>query len=713
MSNVKKINLILALHNHQPTGNFDNVIHEACDKAYKPFLDMLDKYPSLKVAIHFSGCLLEWMEFNKPDLIAQILRLTARKQIELMGGGFYEPIMAMLPERDRVGQIKRYTTYLETKFRCKVRGMWVPERVWEQHLAKTFAAADMEYTVLDDSHFKYAGLEDQQLLGYYVTEDQGKTLKIFPGSELLRYYIPFEEPAKCIEYFRSCATEAGDVTIVYADDGEKFGVWPKTYDHVYKDGWLERFINALLDNKDWINIGTFSDVIDKFQPRGKVYLPDASYREMMEWALPAEVYSKYEDACNKLNQIPGGTHARRFMKGGFWRNFKIKYPESNHLYAKMMHVSNMVDAMDKKKEDYGAAQKELFMGQCNCPYWHGVFGGIYLPHLRFAIANHLIAAEVLAEKGKSKKCRYGISDYDYDTRNEIYVSNSQITAYIKPDRGGHIYEIDYKPKRINLLNTLMRRKEVYHNKITDALHKDDAGQAKSIHDAMPSKQTGLDKMLHYDTYLKECLIDHFFEPCATVNDVCKNQYREMGNFVTSAYDYTVEQNKNAVIIKLCRKGEVESKGLRCSVTITKVIKILTDVSLINIAYTIENHSDNICDAQFGVEFNISMTAGDAFGRYYHIKEREIIGNLAIEKELNSQNKLGLVDEWLGAEVLLDWNVPGDVFVFPIYTVSQSESGYELVYQNSTIIPRWNITMRPNEKWCVTINKSIKPLEAAI
>ena len=78
-------------------------------------------------------------------------------------------------------------------------------------------------------------------------------------------------------------------------------------------------------------------------------------------------------------------------------------------------------------------------------------------------------------------------------KDEICVSNSQMTVYFKPDRGGHIYELDYKPKRINLLNTLMRRKEVYHKKITDTVYKDDLEQAKSIHDLMPSKQTGLER----------------------------------------------------------------------------------------------------------------------------------------------------------------------------------------------------------------------------
>src|SRR3972149_7699893 len=259
----------------------------------------------------------------------------------------------------------------------------------------------------------------------------------------------------------------------------------------------------------------------------------------------------------------------------------------------------------------------------------------------------------------------------------------------------------------------MRRREVYHNKITDTLYKDDLEQAKSIHDLMPSKQAGLEKMLHYDTYLKEGLIDHFFEAVTRLKGVFKNEYRETGSFVTSSYNYKIDQSKDNVLIKLYQDGVVESGGHQCPVKITKEIKILDNESLMNIVYTIENHSVHISNAQFGVEFNISMTAGDAFGRYYYIKDREIIGNLAIEKELYSQNKLGLVDEWLGVEVLLDWNIPGDIFIFPIHTVSQSEAGYELVYQNSLIVPIWSLSIKPEEKWCIAINKSIKSYKTAV
>ena len=83
--------------------------------------------------------------------------------------------------------------------------MWVPERVWEQHLVSAIAEAGIEYTILDDFHFQRAGVTGDDLFGYYLTEDEGRLLKIFPGSETLRYTIPFQEPHATYEFLRRLA----------------------------------------------------------------------------------------------------------------------------------------------------------------------------------------------------------------------------------------------------------------------------------------------------------------------------------------------------------------------------------------------------------------------------------------------------------------------------------------------------------------------------
>ena len=337
---MSQVRLILALHNHQPVGNFDGVFEEAYRTAYLPFLDVLEGYPEIPFVLHTSGPLLEWLVERRPEYIARLRRMVEAGRVEILGGGFYEPILTMIPHRDRVGQIRGYSRYLEETLGARVRGMWIAERVWEQSLVASIAEAGIEYTVLDDSHFLRAGCAEDDVLGYYLTEDDGRLLKVFPGSERLRYNIPFREPHETYEFLRRLAERRPGATVVFADDGEKFGSWPETYEHVYKKGWLNRFCDMLLGNRDWLEATTFARAVDATLPEGKVYLPDGSYREMTEWALPPEASAAYRRASRRVEAIDdGGEVARFFRPGGFWRNFKAKYAECDEMYARMLAVS--------------------------------------------------------------------------------------------------------------------------------------------------------------------------------------------------------------------------------------------------------------------------------------------------------------------------------------------------------------------------------------
>ena len=150
-----RLRLVLVLHDHQPVGNFDGVFEAAYQDSYAPFLSVLERYPDLPVALHTSGSLLEWIVEKHPEYVDRLRMLVERGQVEIVGGPFFEPILACIPRRDRVGQITAYTRYLEQTFGAKVRGMWVPERVWEQsHHELPSAEAGIEYTVLDDFHFQ-------------------------------------------------------------------------------------------------------------------------------------------------------------------------------------------------------------------------------------------------------------------------------------------------------------------------------------------------------------------------------------------------------------------------------------------------------------------------------------------------------------------------------------------------------------------------------
>jgi alpha-amylase len=177
----------LVLHNHQPVGNFDGVFEQAYQDSYLPFLDVFESYPDLRIGLHTSGSLMEWLDAHHPEYVDRLAALVASGRVEIIGGAFYEPILTMIPSRDRVGQITAYTRWLRDRLGAKITGLWTPERVWEQSLVSDLAQAGIRYTMLDDFHFKSAGLSDHELTGPYLTEDSGHLITVFPGSERLRY----------------------------------------------------------------------------------------------------------------------------------------------------------------------------------------------------------------------------------------------------------------------------------------------------------------------------------------------------------------------------------------------------------------------------------------------------------------------------------------------------------------------------------------------
>jgi alpha-amylase len=726
------LRLVFVFHNHQPVGNFDGVFEHAYQDSYRQFLDVFEQYEGLPIALHTSGSLMEWLAARHPEYLDRLAELVAAGRMEIVGGAYYEAILTMIPRRDRIGQITRYAEWLADRFGTPINGMWMPERVWEQSLTNDLVDAGVRYTILDDFHFKNAGLEEEQLHGHYITEDDGKLLSVFPGSEKLRYTIPFQEPEETINYLKPIAERHPGAVVAFGDDGEKFGVWPGTKEHVYTNGWLRRFFDTLVANRSWLSVVTPTEALEQVPPLGRVYIPEGSYREMTEWALPTPRLAEFSHLKHKLEAEGRWHEVAPFIRGGYWRNFKVKYPETNEMYSRMQMVSRRLHELASAGSSNGSpttngsartnrgsqprldaglideARAELYRGQCNCPYWHGAFGGAYLPHLRNAVYEHLISADNLLDtaegRGLSKNetpwVELTSDDYNFDGRPEVRLASNRLMTLIAPALGGHLYELDVRAICHNLLATLSRREEAYHEAVRGG-EKEPTGDVASIHDRVVFKQANLDQRLQYDRYRRKSLIDHFYWNDVSLDSVVAGNYQELGDFVTGSFEAKLRRNPDRMQVQLTRDGDVHHLPIR----VTKGLTLDAGGQVLEIAYRLEGLPPGEC-VHFGVEFNFAGLPAGIDDRFFHNAAGQSLGQLGTQLDLADVDYIGLTDEWLGIDVELQSDAPMHLWTYPIETVSQSEAGFELVHQSVVVHPHWYITAGPDGRWATTMTLNL-------
>lgn len=716
-----RVRLILTLHNHQPIGNFDGVFEAAYRDSYVPFLDVLDEFPELPVVLHVSGSLFEWLAEHHPEYVERLKLLISCGRVEILGGPFYEPILACLPRRDRLGQMRLYKRYLEQTLETTVRGMWIPERVWEQSFAADIAEAGLEYTLLDDTHFRNAGLSEERLHGYYLTEDGGQLLKVFAGSERLRYLIPYRDPRETIDYCRHIADRHANAVLIFGDDGEKFGVWPGSKDHVFRDGWLRRFFQALRENREWLQVTTMAEAVDHVSPLGRVYLPDASYREMTEWALPAGDQIAYQQLRHGLEHHSDWPRLKQYVRAGFWRNFLVKYPEVSEMYARMLEVSRKLEGVLRSlnddrddgtssptlRADIESARRALYRGQCNCPYWHGAFGGLYLPHLRNAVYKQLIAADSLLEAATERPSQWvhvEADDFNLDARKEIRLAGQKLVAYLSPGKGGHLYELDLRTIQVNLLATLNRRLEPYHERIRQCARQGlqtESGGGVDPNGGIRFKQPDLDQKLAYDPWPRKSLVDHFLQP-GTTSDAFRDGHGRLGDFTEGVYHAVLRRSDDQVVARMWRDGALGPYEVR----ITKSVSLSAAAgNALVVRYELERLPAGL-PIHFGVEFNFAAMPAGAPDRFFYDEQGRRLGTLETRVDRRGCRRIGLVDEWLGLDVSLDFSEAASVWTQPIQTVSQSEGGFELVHQSVSVTPHWEFTAPDDGRWGMQIALSL-------
>ena len=662
------LSLLFGVHAHQPAGNFPEVFEGAHARCYKPFLEIVHKYPAFRFSVHFSGPLLDYLFDRHPGDMRLLEEMVERGQVEMFGAGDTEPVLASIPARDRRGQLEKLSRKLEWRFGQRPRGAWLTERVWETTVVPALAQSGIEYVTVDDYHFLCTGKDSDDLDSFFTTEEDGERLDLFPISEQLRYRFPFSPAAEAVAYLEKLADQASSAAI-YFDDIEKFGIWPETYAWVYEKGWLRQFIEGVLASKK-VKTETFREYHTKHRTRGIVYLPTTSYIEMNEWTLPAPSAAEFARLVKR--EKGEGTYERHkpFVRGGIWKNFLSRYPEANWMHKRMCGLSRRFESLRERLADDQRAELEtaLYMAQANDAYWHGLFGGVYLPHLRRGIYKSLVTLEAGLDR-HSQRRPVEVYDVDFDGADELLMHTSRIQAIVRLDGRAAVCELDAYELGQNFADTLRRHAEHYHQRAFEKPAKQGAGAdgIASAHDRFHSKHDikPQDVVPHKDG--RAFFVDFLAAEAVT-------------GYEPSAVDVLRGDDADASQLFVTQQG---------AVTIQKRLSV-RDARL-RVDYRIESPAPT----DFQTTLDIAMPCCDGYaGRFVH--HGQIIGGFGQPVTVESADALTLDDRYMNGSVAIGASRPVAIDAAPYHTVSQSEDGLEKIMQSVTLSLAWPVAAGTHE-----------------
>lgn len=661
----KQTALLLGLHCHQPVDNFHHVLEEAIEKSYHPFFEVASEFPEFKFSVHYSGWLLEYIKEKAPKTFSLMQKLSQNGQIEFLTGGYYEPILASISSRDRIAQITKLNDFIENNFAQKPKGLWLTERVWDSVIIKDVAKCGVEYVVVDDYHFISAGFDKDRLNGYFITEDEGIQLKIFPINKELRYTMPFAKPDVVCEYLESIADSTISAGVIF-DDGEKFGIWPQTHEWVYEKGWLKEFIEKSLENEA-IKPMLYKEYLTITKPISLAYLPITSYIEMGGWALKGEDSNIMSDMESVLDEAFDKDATEKFLKGSVWKNFLVKYYEANKIHKRYTDLSN-------ERINNPNYLESLYKAQTNDVLWHGVFGGTYLPNLRDNAYRFIIDCENIKY---FRKTATEVKDINCDGYDEVKCVTKNLITIFDSKSGAQLVEWDIRDKSFNLQNTMSRYYESYHKKIlnqeeiqiTDIEEEIAEDAIATIHGGGHEDLSHYKEVLKHDWYVKNSFIDHITDKELTIETFSASSFNEYGDFANQPFEIL---DGNECQIGFERDGGIYHDGHKQPIVLHKAFLIEDNQVNFNISFS-ETLDDKYLYLQ---EHNLhfanlkDITINDAPFTKDHIIERS--------------NKLKFYDKYTNKTITFLLSQKVDIYLSFLDTLSQSEAGFDLTNQGVTI-----------------------------
>ena len=177
--------VVFILHAYQPVTQKREILERIITNCYFPFFERLLENKNIRITLNISGCLLEKLAVDYPDVLTLIEKAILSSQIELMGSAFYHPILPLISIENQKYQIGKQKEFIQNILGLNTRVFFPPELAISEDIIPQIIEKKYEIMVVPDNTY-------YQLNGGNYFLENGKSILTIKRDKEISNKISFD-----------------------------------------------------------------------------------------------------------------------------------------------------------------------------------------------------------------------------------------------------------------------------------------------------------------------------------------------------------------------------------------------------------------------------------------------------------------------------------------------------------------------------------------
>jgi hypothetical protein len=571
-------------------------LKESINRFAEQLLALNADYPNFHFNVGLPGYILECIN---PLLLSKLREMHKRGCLEWLLTGYTEPFLSFFPIPLIEENIRKGIEVFTELTGAAPAGFMPAFSNWEPSYITTLRNLGLTQTVLSSSVLP---LESRNSCGYWTAEQMGDSIALFP-SHVLHHY---SAPADIIDWLeklisRDEKTNGNERLVVmhYLLPLESAG-------GIDPYRWL-KFAVAEIDKR-----------ILLYQP---LLLNEAR-------ALQPPMGLQHLPACLPLHDT------QEQGEPNFFLNRLHSFDQIGIIQRKMMELCDRVATIKEQRLAERLKHRLYFLQDINRFLPMKGAGFTSLSDRLWTFGQLILVEKEVRGHEKPEGGRIRISDFLRNGNKSIIMSNDSLKVYCDYKNGGHIFELDYRDRALNLCAAFN-----------------------------PTPHSPPDILSPGKSFTS--FIDRIHAVETASADFIAGTVRDLGNFADGAFEYKIKKTASSVKTVLSRQGSFERGDKPLPLNMEKVFGLEKDSGILSFVYQLGNHSLTSMGFTFAIELAFSLPgAVDRQARLICGKTSH--ANIGWESVLLEQTtKWSLADLSAGIRLQFVTQKPLDVFCLPI------------------------------------------------